>query len=364
MFSILLISTSFATETILTDNTSSNEFTTGIQPTNSEVFHNGDLFVSEQNIIINDNVDGNVFAVAQNVTINSNITGDLFVLSSDLVISETAKIEGNVFIAAAKVNIKGNILRDVYTASEELKTEKNSQIGKSLNATANTIVLNGLINGNANLSVDDLNVNETSGSSIKGDLNYTSSNEGDFSKELVGGKINYNQTISETTKKVDYMSHIKDFVKTTIFTLIVLGILFWLMPNYIDKASYMLTNKPIRLILVGFLGLILIPILFIILLITILGIPVAFILIMLYIIAIMLASSILSIAIGKTIANKLNYTSKLQVTLFSLLSLVVLWFIKSIPSIGGFMAFIILLLGLGILVYGLFFKYNKDTVEV
>ena len=347
----LLINTSFAVETLNTTLTTTT--------LNNAQIHKGDLFLSEQNSVLSDDVDGNVFVISQSAIIDSKINGDLFVMASDVEITENAVVDGNIFIGASNVKIFGKIHRDAYIACQDLLLGSNAIIEKSLNAVAANISLDGTIERNANLSVDTLNLSNTP--TIKGDLNYSSANEGSFGNEFVIGNINYTPVVVEDTKQVSISDYISKLIKTLILTLLTALIIFWLFPNYADKSKDMLSQKALPTILCGFAGLFLVPIIILILMITIIGLVPAIILLFIYIIALIIASSVLSIAIGRIIAGN---AEKTKTILFSLLASLVIWLLKLIPIVGGFISFIVLILGLGILVYGLFYKQKVEEQVV
>lgn len=353
----LLISTSFAVE-----NSNTTLSTTGAL--NNAEIHKGDLFLSEQNSVLSDEVDGNAFVMSNSARIDSKINGDLFILASDVEIAENAVIDGNIFVGASNVKIYGKINRDAYIACQDLLLGSSAIIGKSLNAVAANISLEGTIERNANLSVDYLNMLSTNGPAIKGDLNYSSANAGNWGDGFVGGNINYTPVAKEETKQVDISSYINKLVKTLILTLLTALIILWLLPNYIDKSKDMLSHKTLPTILCGFAGLFLVPIIILILMLTLIGFVPAIILLLIYIIALIIASSVLSVTIGRIIAELTNNTGKSKTILFSLLASLVIWLLKLIPIVGGFISFIVLILGLGILVYGLFYKQKVEEQVV
>lgn len=327
---------------------------TTIGATEPTDFHVGDWYISETDLVINEKVDGNVFAIGNTVTVNSEINGDLFALTNNLIISENAKINGNLFAISTNISNSGTIDGDVYNISQETTLKEKSNIGRSLNSITQNFYIDGIINRNANLLVENFAIPNTAKTLINGDLNYSSSTKVELDENNVKGTTNYTAIVKEDSQKQNIKVYISSLVRTLFFTLVIFGLTYWLFPEFIDKAAYIVSKKPLPVFFSGLGTLILLPILMLVLIFTGLATSIGFILLFVYIIAIILAFAVLSIALGKVIANSLKHAKTSDVLFFSLLSSLVLWLLKLIPIVGGYISAFTLIVGLGILTYNLF----------
>ena len=333
--------------------------------TTSEVteVHIGDWYISETDLSIDEKVDGNVFAIGSLINVNGEINGDLFALTNKLIISENAKIKGNLFTIATEITNSGTINGDVYSISRDTTLKEKSNIGRSLNSLTQNFYIGGIINRNANLLVENFPVPNTADVLIKGDLNYSSSNKVELAETNVGGITNYTAIVNENSKGSRIGEYISSLIRTLVFTLIIIGLVYWLFPSFIDKSAYIISKKPLPVFLSGLGTLILVPIIMLILIFTGLVSALGFVLLFLYIISLILAFAVLSIAIGKILANALKQTKKSDVVFFSLLSSLVLWLLNLIPVAGGYISAFTLIIGLGILAYNLFNRKLNITEE-
>ena len=135
-------------------------------------------------------------------------------------------------------------------------------------------------------------------------------------------------------------------------------VLFYLLPNVSDKLNNVSIDFKdiIKTSLIGFLVLIIVPIISIITLFTKLLSPLALITILIYGISIYLSSLLVSYIIGNYIDDKFNNKDNKYISL--LMGIVIVKIIKLIPVIGGLFSFIILIYGMGLI-----FNYIKKNIN-
>ena len=151
---------------------------------------NTDLYVGEQNIVIEDAINGNVFAFGSNVTVKGEIVGDLFVLANTLTIEETAVIHSNIFALADTMIVKGEVY-DIYALANSFELDSSSYIYRDLKLYSQEVTLNGLIAKDAYIFANNITMPENARSLIGGNLHYTSTQEFTFPEEAVLGEIQY-----------------------------------------------------------------------------------------------------------------------------------------------------------------------------
>ena len=80
-------------------------------------FKKGDVYLTGNDVVVNDIIDGNLFVFANSVTINSQIGGDAFILAGTVNVGEQGYIFSNLFTCAQNVNISG-VVYDLYTTAQ------------------------------------------------------------------------------------------------------------------------------------------------------------------------------------------------------------------------------------------------------
>jgi hypothetical protein len=146
-----------------------------------------------------------------------------------------------------------------------------------------------------------------------------------------------------------------------ISSLIVGLLLLKFYPNFVHKTVDIIQTKSLNSLGIGFLGVIAIPVIFFILILTIIGILLGFIIILSYLIYLYLARILVSLFLGRGLLKFFGATLKSGWTL--LIGLVIFIILTSIPFIGWFLYLIFVFLGFGALL--IFYKeiYSKLRSE-
>ena len=335
---------------------SSCTLATNTEPTNDILvtyeadykYTSSDLFLYNTNVEMSDIVDGNVFIFGSSVKITGEIYGDLFVYASSLDISEDAIIHGNVFAYAGNITISG-IVSDVYAMSDTFSLEKSAILARNLNLYSDTVSLSGQIKRDAYISAGSLSFNKEKNVIIDGNLQYTSSQESQIPDGAISGKVNF--TPIETNNQNKILSAIFSIIKALIFSFVVIMISVWLAPKFKDRICEIISKKNLKAFGMGLIAFFGIIILSFILLIATYGLfaSIAVAGIALLVLAYSISNTVFSMAIGKLLANKFNFTKNTPFVLLSLLVVLVIQLIKFIPYIGTPITFITAIVGLGTL---------------
>lgn len=345
-------------------NTQGTDLPTSQNKSESVKIINTDLYVGDQNVVINDTVEGNAFAFGSTVVVNGNIKGDLFVMGNTVTIDESAVIFGNVFAFASNIVMKGNVTYDVYAFSQNFELASTGYISRDIRAYGEKVTLNGIVKRDAHIASNSIIMPDNAKNIIGGDLNYTSDNEFVFPKEAVSGNINHTpvKTNTPTTQEI-ISTYITRFITTMLYAIVIILLATFFAPKFVEKANYVLMKKSFASAGIGILAFILIPVFAIILLMTGFLSYISLAALVVYGLILSITLAIFSMAIGKSIEKKLNTSSKGKFILFSILSAIVLWLAQIIPYIGGYLSLFIYVVGLGVFLYSFFMRKDVSELE-
>ena len=117
---------------------------------------NTDVYIANNNVVIENTVNGNVFAYGSSVTIQGEIQGDLFVLSNHLIIENSAKVSGNIFAYATTIIVSGTV-SDIYAYTSSFSLEKGAIVERDLKLYCNQATLNGKVEKDVYIATGKLN---------------------------------------------------------------------------------------------------------------------------------------------------------------------------------------------------------------
>ena len=315
-----------------------------------------DLFQTDTELEIKENLDGTAFLAGTKVTVESDIEGIGFIAGETVNINgnqeylfaatTTLNIAGNIkndaFLIAQDTNLKGNIERDLYIFSNTLIIEGN--INRNSYVYATTVDIKGKINGNITINALEINIDEDA--IINGTIRY---NEDAVIKGL-------NEDISSKTYSINNQAYsLKDYILSFVnkyMHIVVLAIvLVFITENLFKKSLEQTKELNLKNIFTlcgkGFLILIGVPIIIMMLILTGAFISVGVIGGMVYGILIYI-SNIFTAYFIANILDKKYIKKKMNSYLLMILGLFVIQVASIIPIIGAIVSLISMLLGLGI----------------
>ncbi len=351
-FILALLSTSICMATDVNENI----------PTSSKNIVHKDLFMANSDsIVLEDIVEGNTFIYGNDVTIKGEIRGDLFVASNSVTIDKSSVITGNLFIYGSEVYIKGSV-NNIYGFASTFNIENSGRVNRDINIFTNELNLLGYIGRNANVYVSNIVLPENAQNLIGGDLNYSASEDLNIPRDAVSGDINFKVSNNTPSTEEVISNYISEFILVFAYAFIVILLVAFFMPKFSDKLVYALEKRPFVSAGIGILGIIVIPIISIIFMITGYLVYPGIALLAVYILTLSITISILSIAVGKYLTNKCKNKTKLKFILLSLLSVVVIWLLQLIPVFGSWMSIFTVVFGLGLFIFAFFTK--KDLTNL
>lgn len=263
---------------------------------------------------------------ANSITINDEIEKDLFVAANKIVIDKNATLPRDVFIVGNVINIKSDIGRNLYISGSHVD-------------------LSGIkIKGNVNIYADEILFNEQT--VIKGKLTYNEDAKVDTLKKAKIGKKEVTKSVKVEETFIEKVYSEVESIIAGIITLIVLLGIFSSVRKSIDGVDIKFNNLCFKA-LIGLIVLIFVPFVSLIALFTGILTPLAIILLIAYGVAIYLSFLLVDYIVGKKLWALTKKKSNFIIEV--IIGVLVMKLISLIPYLGGWLSFIVLLLGLGLI---------------
>lgn len=325
-----------------------------------------DLFAGAQTVEIDGVVNGDVFVAAQTVRVTGKINGNLHVGANTLDLMGTVK--GNVYAGAQSVLVSdATINGSLLVGAATVNLDKDTTVGGSVLTGAGALNLDSEIGRSLYAGVGNLTLGDEA--VIGKDLYYAAGNkDGEVNistKATVGG--NTYKTEIDSRKADDQMMAAKQKVPAvmravrvtgSVISLIgalVVGFFYYkLFGKHLNQTESFINRSFWKSLGVGFLTTIAFIPGFIILLLTVIGVPVAFLALLILIIFAYLAKIVVGLALGNFISRKLKWNLPLYGSL--VLGLFIIYVLRFIPAVGFLTGVLVLWIGLGSLVLGVFAK--------
>jgi hypothetical protein len=255
----------------------------------------GTLWVGAKTVDIAGTVNGDVFCGAQTVNISGTVKGD--VICGAQTINISGGVEGSVRLGAQTINLTGIIGRNATAGAQTITTDSKSRIGGDASFGTTDLHLNGTIGRDLAAGGDRVNIGGEVGRDIKsgankitlsgsakvgGGIEYTSKDKINIASGAeVAGKVTQNiPKDKDPTFPTVFIFQGVTAVIAALFLLISALIVTALLPQMAHSVSSQGIKRPWWVLLTGFVASFVVPILFILLLITIIGIPLAILLIL------------------------------------------------------------------------------------
>lgn len=305
-----------------------------------------DVYLLDSAVTLKDNVDGNVYIMAKDVEITSEeISGNVFICAEEINIRNTY-INGSLFLVGEKINVTA-FASDAYIAGNKVTLGEETRILRDLRVAADKLEINGVISRNVFASADDIKMNNNT--IVEGNFNYSSKNEINIS-ENVRGEINFEELKeNDKTNSNNVIDYIKGILTSIASSALIILFIIFVLPKFNQNIS---EAKLLESFGLGIGFLVVVPIITILLFMTIIGVMPAFLLIAIYIAMLAIGYTISAISIAGKIYKKINQegNSKLYIFLFTIITLIALNLISSIPVIGGIVSFVLTMIGDGIII--------------
>jgi hypothetical protein len=322
------------------------------------------LYAAGANVDINGKILGDLFAAGGVVTINSSVEKDLNAAGGNLNINATV---GNVArIAGGNISINSPIASDLLVAGGNVTISQKASVGGDLIAAGGNLNLDSEVKGRTDIHGGVVTIN----GKIDGDLTVTAGKSLIFgSNSVVTGKITYtgpNAAVVRDGAKVGTIQFTKSegrnaghafkafFVLATLFKLLALlvagFVFYYLLPGKISSVVERARTSPWGSLGVGFLTAVVTPILFVILMITLIGFYLGLILLFMYLLMLILASVLSLFYTGNLVYSWYRKSGPTDLRRDLVLGAIIMMLITLVPFLGWLALAIVYLIALGALV--------------
>ncbi len=299
----------------------------------------GDAVIAGGELHIGQRIQGDLLAAGGKLRLRGMVDDDARVSGGELNIE--ADIGDDLAASGGKINVSSDVIigGDAWMAGGEV--EMAGTVNKDLYIGGGKIVLSGTVLGDVELEGGEIEVLESA--VINGNLVYKSPREGGVhSGAKISGDIRY--------EEADWDSSHRGFGLFFALTLIIASfVLFWLFPGFTLSTVDRIKSSPWQSLGLGFLLLVVTPLVVVLLLSIVLGIWVALTMLALYLVALLGGFLIGCFFIGDWLAKLLHRDvgTMTKRMLWVAIAVIVIGIVQWIPVVGGLFTFWLLLTGLG-----------------
>lgn len=313
----------------------------------------GNLYAISPKITIDGELEGDLIAISQNIEINGRINGDLIAVAENININ--GEINGNLRVVAKKLIVNGIISRNVNFFSQNFIVAENGKIGWDILGLSQNNIILGIAQGNVDIfaqktelkgkilgnlklhNQENAYLNIHSEAVIEGDLYHQTDLELIRQDGSQINGLNY-EIASNNSNKRPLFDWWQIIIYQIISGFIIALLLIKIKRSYLLKLNTKIYNKPWLDLLWGLAFLVLTPLAIIILTVSIIGIPVAIIVAAIYIIAIFTSKIFFAFFLGRRLLQCTKLKIKNNFYLATLLGIIILALLISIPIIGYFIS--------------------------
>ncbi len=307
---------------------------------------NGDAYIAGGNIDVGGVINGDLLVAGGNVDIIGIVTGDVRAAGGDVKIS--GEVSGNVTVLGGSIDISGgSVLGSLVAAGGEIEVQ--TEIGKGATLAGGDVTLGNNIGGDVIAGVGNLTLD--SNAKVNGDLTYWSDKELTQDEgAIVSGKVTQNLPEQNKMSEEGFAKFIAalgaGFTVFGILSMLLLGFLFIrFFPKFSEETASVIGEKPVQSFGLGILALIFVPVLFILLLITLVGIPLAFLLLFGFIMLAYVSGIFVALFVGQKLLGMINKKANLYISF--IIGLLVYNLVSFIPFVGWLVALVGFFVGIG-----------------
>ena len=319
-----------------------------------------DLFRADDNVSIDEPLNGTAFAAGNNVDVDSKVDGMLFAAGNNVTTageSDYAFVAGNIlklnnqsfkdgFVAGNSIEFSEvNIERDAYVAGTAITFD--GTIGRNAYMAGTTVTIKGKISGNLTAYAENIIIED--GAIITGTLKYAKDSKLQMrDSATIGNKVQEDISIKNGsfTIKTDFATKLAAKFFSLINMLVIALIFMLLFPKLFEKIEKEDAKSILSKLGFGLLTLLVAPLFAIILMVTVVGVSTGLIMLNVYIVSIYLSKMFTGYYISNLLLKD-KVKNKYLVLLIGICGLTVA---KIIPFIGILVSICSLFIGLGLVV--------------
>ncbi len=307
-------------------------------------------------VIAEDETVDSLNVVAGTVLVRGTVTGDASVVAGNIQLTESGVIQGDLSGVAGNIQLDGTVEGGVSVGAGNILIGETSVIGGNFEADAGNILIEGTIDGDASVGAESIQLGDTA--MIGGSLTYEGNLDGNH--DAVQG------TITREPARGDSGMNELEPVLSLVFSgyafvvnFIIGAVLLYVFSEFSTGVASQVTASPVRTGVIGLGVLIGFPIVLLAVAITIVGIPLAIIGIFGGLLLAWVGMVYGRYAVGVWLLGSFSGSENDWIALA--LGLFAGAILAVIPVIGGFVNFVIFLLGLGALSHRLYGQRHAIT---
>jgi cytoskeletal protein CcmA (bactofilin family) len=314
----------------------------------------GDLFCAGQNITISGTIRGDVICAGQTININGTVDGDVRVAGQD--ISVGASVANNLTVAGQSFTLNGNgkVGQDITGGVQTMNI--NGEVGRDMVLGASDATINGTVGRNIKSQIENLSLG--SSAKVGGDINYTSSNN--LSKAqgaTVAGNVHRSVPVKHEHKNGWFGIGFR--IYWFFAMLLVALVLVLLFPALFESTAHHTMSSFGLTLLLGIAVVLFTPVLFVLLMVTIVGIPLGLILMFAWVMSLILSGPFFAYLVGKEI-----WRAQKNPIWIMLVGAVILLLIYNIPLLGFLVMMAAAFIGTGMILRELTLRTPKPHYKV
>jgi len=294
---------------------------------------NGDVVVAGGNVRLDGAVGSSLYAAGGRLVVNGNVAGNARIAGGKVDLGPRAQINGNLSVGGGRVTLLGAVTGYVHAAG-------------------GSVYINGPVGGDVDTSAGSVQLGP--GARIAGRLRYASREEltRDPAAQVAGGveRIDFADGMASTNAARSSMQRggLAWSIGLVVFAALLAAALPWLT----ESVSTAVRTRWALAMLLGFMGLVCIPVAALILVFTLIGIPLALVTVALYLALLLLGYVTAGIATGVIALQRWAPARTAQTwwrVAAAALGMGAIALFARIPAVGGFVVLLAMLLGIGAL---------------
>ncbi len=329
----------------------------------SDTHHN--LYTAGGNVIINSRTTGDLYTAGGMVKVIGDVETDAVIAGGNIDIS--GKIGGDLRVAGGNISINNSVGSDLLAAGGNVYVSESSSVAGDFVAGGGNVELNAPVSGIARIGGSEITIN----SQINGEVWVTANKQLIFGpKAQVSGKINYygnsDPIIRDGAKVGTIERHAlpqrnfnhRLFARSLFGVGIVVSLIAWLLAAllfmYLFKpellhATNMMHTEPWANFGIGFVTLIVTPILFVLLLLSIFGYVIAFFVFISYLFLLMLSCLVAAVFVGRWIYGYIDRNATGLTWHAVVIGVIAFKIITWIPVLGWIVGFVLSISAFGVI---------------
>ncbi len=327
----------------------------------------GVQLITQPRAEIEGRIVGDVFIVNQTTIISGVIEGNLFFVGKTINLNKTSEITGSAFILADTANLKGTIRGNSYVATNRLYTSASFKNKGEFNFLAQEAELRGAYHRKMRGRASQI---QLKGAALFKDANLRTKYLNYDAKTICRGKLTYYapyQALGENAKLSSCLKwnkthlpsfwqkfglHLTQRVFSVIYLLIFGFLWLWLWREKYKTVVLVLREKLAPALGWGALALFILPSVFAVLVLTLVGIPLAIALLGVFVFWAYLSPIVVGGLVGDYLLQLFGYDAEKYPYLALFLGVVVLSVLFALPGAGWIFRLFVIILALGAVVVG------------